>query len=109
MPKYRTRRPYVSQVLARNEVDRDSPYNRRIFRRTSRGYYILNPDMRVRIGEKWVSIYDLLEPEALLSELRLDLPPELEDLYRREIGHFHSRILDFLSCKDGDASRWSPY
>ncbi len=109
VPKFRTRRPYVSQVLARNEVDRDSPYNRRIFRRTSRGFYVLNPDMRIRIGEEWVRIYDLLEPQALLAEPRLDLPPELMDFYRREIGQFHRRILDFLSGKDGDASGVSLY
>ena len=74
VPEYRTRRGYISGVLARNEVDRDERYNRRLFKRTSRGFYILNPGLHVRIGEDWVRVYDLLEPETLFTD---DLPDHL--------------------------------
>ena len=67
VPEYRTKRPYISQVLARHEVDRDAPYNRRLFKRTERGYYILNPQLRVRIGTNWIGIYELLDTEALFN------------------------------------------
>ena len=67
VPEYRTKRPYISGVLARHEVDRDAPYNRRLFKRVERGYYVLNPQLRVRIGTDWIRIYDLLDTDALLA------------------------------------------
>ena len=73
VPEYQTKRPYISSVLARNEVDRDQPYNRRLFKRVERGYYILNPQLRVRIGEGWHRIYDLLDEDAILNQARRDL------------------------------------
>ncbi len=68
IPDYRKKRRYISSVLARNEVDREQSANRRIFRRTKRGLYILNPGMSVRVGDQWVGIYKLLEPENLLID-----------------------------------------
>ena len=67
VPGYRTKRAYISGLLARNEVDRDTPSNRRLFKRMRRGYYILNPQLRVRIGGAWTGVYDLLDAEALSS------------------------------------------
>ena len=55
-------RGYVSGVLARNEVDRDYAYNRRVFRRIGHGLYVLNPQMRIRISNDWFPVYDLLDP-----------------------------------------------
>ena len=67
--EYQTKRPYISHVLARNEVDREAPYNRRLFQRTQRGYYILNPQLRVRVGEEWIRIYDLLDPHTVVANV----------------------------------------
>src|SRR5690606_10008581 len=44
----RNRRPYLSGVLARNEVDREYAYNRALFKRVARGWYQLNPALEVR-------------------------------------------------------------
>ena len=65
VPEYQTKRAYISSVLARNEVDRDVSYNRRLFKRTQRGFYILNPQLRVRIGQDWLGIYELLDTDAV--------------------------------------------
>jgi hypothetical protein len=70
LPAYRKRRAYLSGVLARNEVARDYPYNRRIFMRLRQGYYALNPRLSLRVGEEWVDLYEhlgrpLLEAHAL--------------------------------------------
>lgn len=43
LPLYRRQRSYVNSVLAGNEIDRDSPSNKRLFKRIKRGCYILNP------------------------------------------------------------------
>ena len=69
VPQYRTRRAYISAVLATNEKDRDAPYNRRLFKRTQRGYYILNPALMVRLGTDWIPVYELLDPETLFCDV----------------------------------------
>ena len=42
LPVYRKQRAYVNSVLASHEVDKDSPYNKMLFKRKSRGRYELN-------------------------------------------------------------------
>ncbi len=67
VPNFRKQRRYISSVLARNEMNRDTSNNRRIFKRLTRGYYVLNPELSVKVEQKWVRIYDLLEPESLFN------------------------------------------
>ena len=67
VPERLTKRAYISGVLARNEVDRDYIYNRRIFRRTHHGVYILNPQMSFRISDEWLPVYKLLNPQAFFN------------------------------------------
>ena len=101
VPAYRTKRAYISQVLSRNEVDRDAPYNRRLFKRTSRGFYILNPGLQVRIGDSWIEIYDLLEPATLFWEVGSNVPPSIRDMVIRAKQSFHDWAMKVLA--DGDA------
>jgi len=60
----RNRRPHLSQLLSRNEVERDYAYNRRLFVRVAHGWYQFNPALAVRRrdagGESWVPIFDAL-------------------------------------------------
>ncbi len=84
VPPYRTRRAYISGILAKNEKDRDQPYNRRLFKRTQRGFYILNPALKVRLGADWVPIYELLDPETLFCEIAV--PREIGAMVRRTKG-----------------------
>ena len=60
LPKKRKRQAYISSVLAKNEITRDGPYNRKLFLRMSRGQYIINPDLQLRLGDQWVCVSDLL-------------------------------------------------
>jgi hypothetical protein len=64
VPEYRTRRPYLSALLARHERDRDrgKPGSRPLFRRTQRGVYVLDSKLPLRIGEVFHPVYDLLFP-----------------------------------------------
>ncbi len=68
IPPHRKHRTYLSAVLARNEVYRDDPYNRRLFVRVRRGYYILNPVLEMEIREQWVNVYDLVHIGELEKE-----------------------------------------
>jgi hypothetical protein len=60
----RNRRQHLSNVLSRNEVDRDYAYNRRLFKRVGTGWYQFNPALairrRTREGEVWQPVYAAL-------------------------------------------------
>ncbi|MDZ7754670.1 MAG: ankyrin repeat domain-containing protein [Gammaproteobacteria bacterium] len=72
VPQRRKRRPYISSILAKNEVNREGPYNRKLFRRVRRGSYVLNPGLALRIEGRWQRIYQVLSPERLGVELEDD-------------------------------------
>lgn len=60
----RRKRAFISGVLARNEVDRDYAYNRRLFKRMATGLYQLNPALSLRRrgdeSEGWLPAYSML-------------------------------------------------
>jgi AAA domain/Ankyrin repeats (3 copies) len=62
--KERKKRPYLSGVLARNEVSRDYAYNRRLFKRRAHGCYQFNPALSVRQrrngDDVWTPIFEAL-------------------------------------------------
>ncbi|QFY44839.1 hypothetical protein F6R98_21210 [Candidatus Methylospira mobilis] len=64
LPEHRRKRPYLSGVLSRNEVERDYAYNRRLFQRVRTGWYQFNPALSVRVKngeeEAWTPVYAAL-------------------------------------------------
>jgi hypothetical protein len=60
----RNKRTHLSAVLSRNEVDRDYPYNRRLFKRIAHGWYQINPRLAVRRriqgAEAWHPVLEAL-------------------------------------------------
>jgi Viral (Superfamily 1) RNA helicase len=64
----RKQRAYLSSILAKNEVDKDDKYNRKLFYRVLRGAYILNPSLALKVDGEWVNIYDLLIIDRLAVE-----------------------------------------
>ena len=94
LPAKRKRQQYISSVLSNNEVDRDAPYNRRLFQRISRGHYIINPNLRIRTLGEWRRIHDVLHLEdlgvgkilvsdvPLRSDAQRDLRKRLEEEHR---------------------------
>ena len=46
LPDYRRKRQYVNSILAKNEIDSNNPYNKKLFIRRVRGCYDLNPYIR---------------------------------------------------------------
>lgn len=67
--EHRRKRPYISSILAKNELFRDEKYNRKIFLRIARGFYIPNPHMEIEVEEdKWVNVFDLINISSLEKE-----------------------------------------
>jgi hypothetical protein len=93
IPEYRRRRPYLSGVLARNELHRDDPCNRRLFLRVSHGFYVPNPAMEIEIENAWINVCDLLRLDSMDegAEKRLK---DLLDVMRhvREQGRLETSI-----------------
>ncbi|NEX15841.1 MAG: hypothetical protein C1943_04165 [Halochromatium sp.] len=70
VPVRRKKRPYISSILSKNEINRDAPYNRKLFQRWKQGHYLLNPQLSLRIEGQWCRIYELLQPQRLAAQLR---------------------------------------
>jgi hypothetical protein len=54
------KRSYISRYLSQNEVDRETPRNRKLFKRYRRGHYVLNPSLKIRQGDNWHDLHDVL-------------------------------------------------
>ena len=61
----RKQRTYISSILAKNEIYRQDPYNRKLFVRVKLGYYILNPELQIKTIDGWKNIYKLLNLEQI--------------------------------------------
>jgi hypothetical protein len=66
--EYRKKRPYLSAILSKNELNRKDPYNRKLFVRIERGRYIINPNLQIAIQDEWFNIYDLIHIDLLEKE-----------------------------------------
>jgi hypothetical protein len=60
----RKNRAFISGLLARNEINREYTYNRRLFKRLSTGLYQLNPELALRRrsieGGGWIPAFSVL-------------------------------------------------
>lgn len=65
LPGYRKKRTYLSANLSKHEAGSGNPYNKKLFKRLYRGYYVLNPGLSVWVNEKWVKIYELMNSEEV--------------------------------------------
>jgi hypothetical protein len=45
LPDYRKKRQYINSILAKNEIDSNNYYNKKLFVRRVRGCYDLNPEL----------------------------------------------------------------
>mgnify|MGYP003404065195 FL=1 len=60
-PAFRKKQTYISHLLSRNEVGSSYTPNRKLFTRTERGYYIVNPDLKIKIGDDWLDLTSFLK------------------------------------------------
>jgi ankyrin repeat protein len=71
LPPHRKKRTYMLALLAKHEIESNNPYNKKIFKRISRGNYQLNPDLAILIDGNWVSVVDIFNYRDLsVVELR---------------------------------------
>lgn len=63
--EYRKKRQYISGLLSKNETNSQSPYNKKLFKRTKTGCYILNPEIQIRQKDDWLNIYSFAGIELI--------------------------------------------
>ena len=57
IPSYRKSRQYIQGLLARNEVDSNYTYGKRLFTRMRIGIYTLNSLLQIKLNDKWGDLY----------------------------------------------------
>lgn len=82
----RKRRPYISSVLAKNEIHREDRYNRKLFLRLQRGHYVLNPALKLRHDERWIALHEQFPLEDLgIVRFQDELPANTAHLYEPDV------------------------
>ena len=81
----RKKRAYISSILSKNEIFRMDPYNKKLFFRVRRGYYVLQPNIALKMNEAWMNIYELLDQKTT------------GDLYAKRMGELAEVETEFLS------------
>jgi hypothetical protein len=61
LPEYRKNRKYLQPQMSKHEIESNNPYCKKLFQRVDRGYYILNPDMKILINKEWLTVSQLME------------------------------------------------
>lgn len=86
LPEFRKKRQYLNSILAKNEIDRADPYNKKLFLRLARGVYVLNPELEVWVGEDhWMNVYDMMFTPKMTRERN-------EMLKKEELQRFHDTL-----------------
>ena len=112
MPDRRKKRPYISSILSKNEVDRDDKYNRHLFRRISQGNYIIDPELSVRLDNRWVNIYDLLLLDQLGHKYRkaykYDYFGDVNNRMEENLERFRQSIKNFRAAREAERAADPP-
>ncbi|MDZ7743732.1 MAG: hypothetical protein U5Q03_18865 [Bacteroidota bacterium] len=81
LPDYRKKRSYISANLAKNEIDGSNPWNRKLFIRVERGFYVLNPGLEIFIENQWRNVYDVMR----IEKARKLSAEEKEEQFKRNL------------------------
>jgi hypothetical protein len=76
----RKNRTYLNGVLARNEIDREYPYNRMIFTRLKTGHYTFNHDLKIRRADQWIDLHEYLGLHLMAAHPWLRVKHYLEEM-----------------------------
>jgi hypothetical protein len=77
VPEKRKQRAYISSILSKNEIYREGLYNRKLFLRIKLGHYIINPGLKVKVNEDWISLYKLLNLTFIKESSEIEIQEEV--------------------------------
>jgi len=102
VPEYRGKRTYISSILAKNEVNKDDKYNKKLFVRLAFGMYLPNPLLEVLIEEEWINIYDLIDIDEIEKS-----SPGYETGVLRQIKNYRMQLTANPDTKIDAAIYWN--
>ena len=73
---------YISRYLSSNECTREGDRNKKLFYRIKRGHYVLNPALKFKQAEQWLSLKDRLS----VMQWDVELP---------QVGYWHDQEYHF--------------
>jgi hypothetical protein len=97
LPEHRKKRAYINAILAKNEIDSNQPYSRKLFVRLRVGFYVVNPCLEIEVDEKWVNFHDLMKLDLFDGRLH----PNILSWYTKTFGHMRPKVEAILKSKFG--------
>jgi len=73
VPPFRKKKPYISSVLAKNEIQRQTGQNRNLLYRVQRGAYMVNPLLEIQCGTSWYNVNDLAGVDVILGTINSEI------------------------------------
>ncbi len=106
LPERRKKRAYISSILSKNEINRDDPYNRKLFRRIKQGHYIINPKLSVWVEGSWRNIYELLSLDLLgyqrKHEDKFYYNFNINEHMEQRLQHFRDRVKQYQEEQEAE-------
>jgi hypothetical protein len=104
VPKYRQVRTYISSILAKNEVNREDKYNKKLFIRLRLGQYMPNPLMEILIDDEWINYYDLIN----IDEIEKQYPhPPFILMFLKQIKMYRKKLTENPEAKINEMDFWN--
>jgi hypothetical protein len=67
-------------MMSKNETGSTDKYSKKLFLRRQTGYYAINPNLEIMIGDDWINVYNLMQTPKLY---KIPQPPAiLKDMTR---------------------------
>lgn len=102
LPEHRKKRSYLSALLSHNELQSNHAYNKKLFIRVDRGQYIFNPKLRIKIGDEWHKIYQVLDVRRINYFNRVDenLPKNAGQQFNQAMQVYLDSLMTILNFEN---------
>ncbi|HPM87871.1 MAG TPA: UvrD-helicase domain-containing protein [Bacteroidales bacterium] len=103
LPAYRKKREYLSAIFAKHEIDSNNPYNKKLFKRISRGSYLLNQDLQIMYSDNWIPVKSIIENQDVSAEeIREHSFAKQKKIY----DEYQKKIEEAKKRRDRNRDRW---
>jgi hypothetical protein len=108
LPQYRKKRNYLNAILSKNEIERDDPYNKKLFLRLFRGIYVLNPDLEVLVDEdSWMNVYDIMLIPKMTRERNKEITARGQEKLNAKFREQHRKLMEkMLAQRRKEEEEW---
>ena len=108
LPQYRKKRNYLNAILSKNEIDRNDPYNKKLFLRLFRGTYVLNLDLEILVDEdSWMNVYDIMMIPKMTRERNQEITARGYQKLNEKFQEQHRKLMaQMLAQRKKEEEEW---